>query len=165
MVELKEENVLVLNALDIELIATALADPADGEHQWLIDLTTGGLVMWTSDTGIDGHNPIELDDLGPNLIAIDPIPSYVWYQDMVDFADGISDEATGERLSRTLQGRGAFGRFKTLVYQHAELISPWQTWRDTRARRRAVSWLLDQELITPQTAEEYDDSHPDPPLP
>ena len=92
MVELKEENVLDLNALDLEVIATALADQADGEHQWLIDPTTGGLVIWTSDTGIDGHNPIDLDDLDPNLIAIDPIPSYVWYQDMVDFADGISDE-------------------------------------------------------------------------
>jgi hypothetical protein len=74
MVELKEENVLDPNALDIELIATALADQSDGEHQWLIDRTTGELVMWTSDTGIDGHNPVELDDLDPNLIAIDPIP-------------------------------------------------------------------------------------------
>ena len=59
---------------------------------------------WTSDTGIDGHHPIELDDLDPNLIAIDPIPSYVWYQDMVDFADQISDRATGRRLSRALRG-------------------------------------------------------------
>ena len=161
----EEGNVLDLNRVDIELIATALADQADGEHQWLIDPTTGELVIWTSDTGIDGHNPVELDDLDPHLIAIDPIPSYIWYQDMVDFADRISDRAMGGRLSRTLEGRGAFGRFKNTVYQQPELISPWQTWRDTRARRRAVRWLLDQELITPQAAEEYDDNHPDPQLP
>jgi hypothetical protein len=49
--------------------------------------TTGELGFWTTDTGIDGHNPVELDDQDPNLIAIDPIPSYVWYQDVADFAD------------------------------------------------------------------------------
>jgi hypothetical protein len=161
----KEGNVLDLNRVDLEVIATALADQADGEHQWLIDPGTGELVIWTSDTGIDGHNPIELEDLDPNLIAIDPIPSYIWYQDMVDFADRISDPVLGERLSRTLEGRGAFGRFKNTVYQHPELITPWQTWRDTRARRRAVGWLLDQELINPTAAEQYYDSHPDPQLP
>ena len=123
------------------------------------------LVLWTSDTGIDGHHPIELDDLDPNLIAIDPIPSYVWYQDMVDFADQISDRATGKRLSRALEGRGSFGRFKHQIYQHPELIAPWQTMRDTRARLRAVGWLLDQQLIDPEAAEQYFESHRDPQLP
>ena len=30
-----------------------------------------------------------------NLIAIDPIPSYVWHQDMVDFADRIRQHLIG----------------------------------------------------------------------
>ena len=125
---------------------------------------TGDLVIWTGDTGIDGHNPVELEDV--DLIAIDPIPSYVWYQDMVDFAERISDRAMGERLSRALEGRGAFGRFENEVFQHPELIAPpWQTLRDTRARLRAVGWLLDQELINPTAADEYYDSHRDPQLP
>ena len=98
----EEGNVLDLNRVDIEVIATALADQADGEHRWLIDPATGDLVIWTSDTGIDGHNPVELEDLG--LSAIDPVPSYVWYQDMVDFADQISDRGMGERLFRAPRG-------------------------------------------------------------
>ena len=60
--------------------------------------------FWTSDLGIDGENPVELDEL--DLTVIDPLPSYVWYQDMVDFADGISDRGAGERLSRSLAGQG-----------------------------------------------------------
>ena len=32
---------------------------------------------------------------------------------MVDFAEGISDRAAGGRLSRALQGKGAFRRFKS----------------------------------------------------
>jgi hypothetical protein len=34
-----------LNRFDLEVIATALADQADGEHQWLIDPATGELVI------------------------------------------------------------------------------------------------------------------------
>ena len=156
---------LDLNRVDLEAIATALADQTDGEHQWLIDPTTAELVLWTSDTGIDGHHPIDPEDLDPNLIAIDPIPSYVWYQDMVDFADQISDRVMGKRLSRALEGRGAFGRFKNQIYQHPELIEPWHTMRDTRARLRAVGWLLDQQLIDPEAAQQYFESHRDPQLP
>ena len=58
------------------------------------------MVFWTSDTGIDGENPVDLDEL--DLILIDPLPPYVWYQDMVDFADGLSDRDTGQRLSRSV---------------------------------------------------------------
>ncbi|MDQ3307975.1 MAG: hypothetical protein M3499_06425 [Actinomycetota bacterium] len=74
------------------------------------------MAFWTSDTGIDGENPVEIDKL--DLIPIDPIPSYVWYQDMAGFAEGISDDAAGRRLARALQGRGGFRRFKNQFYEH-----------------------------------------------
>lgn len=38
---------------------------------------------------------------------------------MVDFAEGISDRTTGERLSRTLEGKGAFRRFKNELHKDA----------------------------------------------
>lgn len=61
--------------VDVEEIATALADQTDYEHRWLIDPRTGDVAFWTSDTGIDGQNPIELDEL--DLIPIDPLPAHV----------------------------------------------------------------------------------------
>jgi hypothetical protein len=104
------------------------------------------VAFWTSDTGIDGENPVELDEL--DMVIIDPLPSYVWYRDMVDFADGISDNAAGERLSRSLQGKGAFRRFKNELYQgHPEFIAAWHAFRDARARARAVQWLAEAGLI------------------
>ena len=87
---------LDLGGIDVEEIATALADQTDYEHRWLIDPRTGQVASWTSDTGIDGENPVEIDEL--DLILIDPLPSSVWFQDMADFADGISDSAAGRRL-------------------------------------------------------------------
>jgi Uncharacterised protein family (UPF0158) len=155
---------LDLDAVDVEEIATALADQTDYEHRWLIDPRTGEVAFWTSDTGIDGENPVELDEL--DLVRIDPLPSHVWYRDMVDFADGISDQATGERLRRCLEGKGAFGHFKNELYQgHPELISCWHALRDARAQIRAVQWLADEGLIEQGVAQEFVQGHPEPPLP
>ena len=70
---------LDLAEIDVEEIATALADQTDYEHRWLLDPRTSQVVFWTRDTGIDGENPVEIDEL--DLIPIDPIPSNVWYQD------------------------------------------------------------------------------------
>ena len=153
-----------LVTIDLEEIASALADQTDYEHRWLLDPRTGQVAFWTSDTGIDGVNPVEIDEL--DLISIDPLPSYIWYQDMTDFADGLSDEVAGRRLASALEGRGAFRRFKNQLYEHLpELISPWHTFRDVRAQRRAVKWLLDQGLIDTNAAKNFTATHPDPPLP
>jgi hypothetical protein len=101
-----------------------------------------------------------------DLIAIDPLPSYVWYQDMVDFAEGISDRATGQGLSESLQGKGAFRRFRTKLYErHPELISVWQAMRGARARLRAVRWLVKQGLIGEGAAQRFTSDHPEPGLP
>ena len=155
---------LDLEEVDVEEIATALADQTDYEHRWLVDPRTGQVAFWTSDTGIDGECPVDLDEL--DLIPVDPLPSYVWYQDMVDLAEGISDRVAAQRLTESLQGKGAFRRFKNQVYEHhPELISAWHALRDARAQRRAVQWLLDQELIEDGAARQFERDHPDPSLP
>jgi hypothetical protein len=85
--------VLDLSNIDLEEIANALADQTDYEHHWLINPDTGEIAFWTADTGIDGQTPVDLDEL--DLVVIGPLPSWVWYQDMADFADGITDERPG----------------------------------------------------------------------
>jgi hypothetical protein len=155
---------LDLGRIDVEEIAAALADQTDYEHRWLIDPRTGQVAFWTSDTGINGKDAVETDEL--DLLVIDPLPSNVWFQDMADFAEGISDSVVGRQLADSLQGRGAFRRFKNQVYErHPELISAWHALRDVRARRRAVEWLLDQELIDDSAAQQFMAEHPDPLLP
>jgi hypothetical protein len=155
---------LDLDMIDLDEIATALADQTDYEHRWLIDPRTGEVAFWTSDTGIDGENPVDLDEL--DLILIDPLPSSVWYQDMVDFAEGISDRAAGRSLSRSLNGKGAFRRFRNELYErHPELIWIWQSLRDARARGRAVGWLVEQGLLEEHAARRFTNDHPEPALP
>ena len=96
---------LDLSDLDVDEIANALSDQTDYEHRWLIDPGTGEIAFWTEDTGIDGQNPVDLDEL--DMTPIDPLPSYVWYQDMADFAERISDEVAVRRLTRATGRQGS----------------------------------------------------------
>ena len=93
-----------LASLNLDEIASALADQTEYEHQWLIDPQTGELPFWTADTGIDGQTPADLEEL--DLVCIHPLPSYIWYQDMTDFAEALTDERARRRLLRAIQGRG-----------------------------------------------------------
>jgi hypothetical protein len=155
---------LELSRLDLDEIATALSEQSDYDHQWLIDPQSGQIFFWTSDTGIDGQNPIDLEDL--DLTPIDPIPSHVWYQDMAEFAERLSDDAAGRRLIRAIQGKGAFRRFKNELHEEfPELLPAWHVFRDTRATRRAVEWLADEGLIVQDVGAQYRRDHPDPDLP
>ena len=156
--------VLDLSSLDLEEIASALADQTDYEHRWLINPQTGEIAFWTADTGIDGQTPVDLDEL--DLVCIDPLPSWVWYQDMADFTETITDERAGRRLARAIQGKGAFRRFKDELHQeYPDLLPTWYAFRDVRARRRAVQWLADNSLIGDEAAAQFLTGHPDPDLP
>ena len=157
-------HVLDLSSLDLDEIATALADQTDYEHRWLINAQTGEVVFWTSDTGIDGQTPVDLDEL--DLICIDPVPSYIWYQDMADFADQVSDERAGRRLARALQGKGAFRRFKAeLQEEYPHLLPAWYAFRDALAHRRAAEWLAGNSLVDHDAVTRFIDEHPEPAVP
>lgn len=155
---------LDLDQLDLDELTTALQDQSGYEHRWLIDPATGQIHVWTEELGIDGENPVDLDEL--DLIAIDALPSWVWYQDMADFAEGISNEQAGRRLERAIRGRGAFRHFKDELHEeYPELLEAWYAFRDTRALHRAVEWLLDRSLVDEAQARTYLAAHPIPPPP
>jgi Uncharacterised protein family (UPF0158) len=157
---------LDLNVLDLGEITFALSDQADCERCWLIHSQTGQIVYWSAETGIDGHTKIDLDDLDPELISIRPLPSWVWYQDMEEFAQGITDDRAGRSLARAIQGRGAFRRFKDkLNEEYPNLLPAWYAFSEARALRRAVEWLAEEELVDQAIANRYRADHPEPDLP
>jgi hypothetical protein len=92
--------------------------------------------------------------------------SRVWYEDMADFAEQISDEQAGRRLARAIRGRGAFRHFRDELHEeYPHLVSVWNAFREARAQRRAVEWLVDHELVTNDAAERFLAERPEPPLP
>ncbi len=141
-------------------IAEALADHSY-EHRWILDPASGELHFRSE---YDDEQDLD-EDVDPAWIAIDSIPSYIWYQDMVDFAEQVTDVNTARHLAIALDGKGAFRRFKNVVFSDPELGPAWNAFNGVRGKRRAVEWLLDNDLVDEATAYAYSDAHPDPDLP
>jgi hypothetical protein len=155
---------LDLSTVDLDEMATALQDQTAYDHRWLIDPDSGQLVLWTEDGGVDGRTPVDLDDV--DLLPIDPLPSYVWYQDTAEFAAGITDAGAGRSLARAIEGKGAFRRFKNRLYeQFPQLLPAWHAFQSIRATRRAIEWLVDNSLIDLQAAAPALARYADPDLP
>jgi hypothetical protein len=162
-------GVLDPNRLDLAELADALSNQsaAGGDYQWLLHSETGELAVWSESGGINEKIPAEfeeLDDLG--YVVIEPLSSLVWYGDMHDFAGGLSDDETSERLAEAMRGRGGFRRFGDALYQqYPELIAVWEKFREARARRHVVEWLEERKLISEEHLERFWDGYRDPDLP
>lgn len=149
-----------LAAVDLGMLGEALSG-GDGDGEWLFDLRTGETGYRPSDL----EEPEDGDD-ADDRVLVDPLPSHVRYQDMVDFTERLSDEQAARRLARTLGGKGAFRRWKDELHQqHEELVGSWNAFRDNRSDRRAVEWLLDNDLVADETYQRFVTEHPDPPVP
>jgi len=110
--------------------------------------------------GVRGQCPVSRYQAGR------PLPSYIWYQDMADFADQISDERASRRLAQAIQGKGAFRQFKAQLHEeHPHLPPVWYAFRDARAFRRAVEWLADNSLVHDDAATRFLDEHPETTMP
>ena len=85
---------------------------------------------------------------------------------MADFAEGMTDDRAGRSLAWTIQGKGAFRRFKRELHeQYPQLLPAWYTFRDVRAKRRAVEWLVDNALVDHSAGSRFLTDHADPDLP
>jgi hypothetical protein len=63
---------------------------------------------------------------------------------MDQFASDITDRRMRQRLSRALQGRGAFRRFRDAIYSEERYLAGWEAFRDERALGRARHWLAEK---------------------
>jgi hypothetical protein len=137
---------LELAQLDLGALAEALEDHSD-VLRWFIDPITGEVRPWSQDME-DVPDP---EDSG--AYCIEPIPSFEAYSDMQDFVERVPDRRAADLLSRAIEGRGAFRRFKDTLYEFPDLREMWFKFHDIRMRRRAVDWLVDARLIDESEAE------------
>jgi hypothetical protein len=94
--------------------------------------------LWRSDRDVDLKvRRSILDEL--DLIPIEPLPPWVWYRDMVDFAEGISDSRAGRRISRISAGTAIGG-----TLHPAERVSVRGPWTSTSSGS-----LAGEELSAP----------------
>ena len=63
------------------------------------------------------------------------------YQDMQEYIESLEDEHLGKLLEVAIQGSGAFGRFKDVLYGYAEAQENRFKFRAERERQRTLDWF------------------------
>jgi hypothetical protein len=154
---------LRIDQVDLGELADALADQNAYDVQHLIDPATGQLDLWSDEIGAEEGE----DEAPAHLRVIEPISSHEWFQDMADFAAGLSDERYRTRLERALDGRKPFRHFRDAVHDGLpeRHLTAWNEFRDARRLRRAVAWLADEGLVPQDDADRFAAAHPDPQVP
>lgn len=76
------------------------------------------------------------------------------YGDMEEFAEAVRDPRLRERLRDALAGKGAFRRFRDVVYNAPEELGRvWNRFSDLRRQERALRWLVREGLVQQAEAE------------
>jgi hypothetical protein len=142
---MKEMTMLELTAVDLDALAEALEDHSDF-LQWFVLPGSGEVLAWSED--MDEPHPEE-----SGAMYVSPLPSYEAYGDLSDFVAQVPERRARDRLSRAIEGRGAFRRFKDTLFEFPQLRESWFAFHDIRMRRRAIEWLVDAGLIGDADAE------------
>jgi hypothetical protein len=136
--------------VDLDQLADVLeGDPAFGGGR--IDLRTGE--VWPQsffDDGIETGEEDEEDDDDRWLWVFNE-GSRAGYRDMERFVAGIEANEIAAQLTRALDGRGAFRRFRNQLTHWPGLHDSWNAYSAERRRGRARAWLA-TEGYTPMPA-------------
>lgn len=135
----------LLRSLPVDL--EELGEVLEGDPVWgggRIDLKTGEVwpqsaVEYAGEGGDDDGE----DDDGRWL----PVPcegSSPGYRDMELFINTVEDDHLADQLARSIQGRGAFRRFKDVLAGWPDLLDRWYGFTEGRHRGRARAWLAAQ---------------------
>ena len=70
------------------------------------------------------------------------------YGALDEFVDSLPDDPLREQLARAIRGKGAFRRFKDIVFGggNVELKHRWEWFEIRRRRERIVEWLRDENI-------------------
>ena len=131
----------------IELIAAF--DNCRIGYEYYLDIKTGE-ILYTFDEGMDCEEiekiNEQIEDEPDRYLAIPTDSSREGYRDMEAFSDTVKDESLKEKLWIALDGRGAFRRFKNVLYDYPEERERWLKFKEERIKSRIAEWLKENKI-------------------
>jgi hypothetical protein len=83
---------------------------------------------------------------GTRFVAVPQVESGEVYGDMEDFIATVSDPHLQELLDVAITGRGAFRRFKDVLFRYPSERERWFAFRDERMEQRMREWLEEYDI-------------------
>lgn len=83
---------------------------------------------------------------GTRFVAVPQVDSHEAYGDMEDFITTVYNPHIRELLEVAIMGRGAFRRFKDVLYNYPREEKRWFAFRDERMLERVREWLEEYDI-------------------
>jgi Uncharacterised protein family (UPF0158) len=111
-----------------------------------LDLTTGKIVTIVAGDPEAAHNRQQVSENIRNFLRIEPASSREQYRWMEKFVGSVSDESLRERLIISIDGKGAFRRFKDVLLAYPAERERWFTYRAELLHWHIQNWLAQHEI-------------------
>lgn len=135
--------------VDMGELLLAMEAPESPEMQAYLDLATGEVRM-LFDSAFSGEedDPLaaELEQSPDRFAVVRTRGSREKYDLMCHFAGTVDEEDIRDMLDLALRGKGAFARFRDVVFAYPDLEERWRAMEREAAFEAAVDWLADLEI-------------------
>jgi len=113
-----------------------------------LDLTTGRIITITSGDPEASINRQTVSENIRNFLRIEPASSREQYRWMEKFVGSVVDEALRERLIISIDGKGAFRRFKDVLLAYPAERERWFSYRADLLHWHIHNWLEQHDIST-----------------
>lgn len=120
------------------------------DHRAYLDITSGQVIAVHGELLKDAALLRRLAADPGRFVRIDPVPPAEQHRWMNEFAESIQEPALRERLTRALDGAGAFRRFKDVLRTEAPARRRWYLLRSTLVCAYIDAWLQARGLTGPR---------------
>lgn len=111
-----------------------------------LDLTTGRILTITAGDPEASINRQNISENIRNFLRIEPASSREQYRWMERFVGSVADEPLRERLTISIDGKGAFRRFKDVLLAYPAERERWFSYRADLLHWHIAQWLVQNEI-------------------
>jgi uncharacterized protein UPF0158 len=112
-----------------------------------LDFTTGRILTITAGDPEASINRQNISENIRNYLRIEPASSREQYRWMERFVGSVSDEPLRERLTISIDGKGAFRRFKDVLLAYPAERERWFSYRADLLHWHITQWLEQHEIV------------------
>ncbi len=119
------------------------------EQEFFLEIDTGEIIFVSEsfDTEEKNEKFYEKMDKEPGkYLTIPERGSREAYQQMLQFARRVGDKVLQEKLEIALDGKGAFRRFKNVLYGYPKQRQKWFDFCSKEIKKRIKEWLEENDL-------------------
>lgn len=131
--------------LDWDALEIAVERNAPETDSYL-DLTSGRVITITTGDPEAAINRAQVSDNIRNFLRVEPASSREQYRWMERFVGSVADEPLRERLIISIDGKGAFRRFKDVLLAYPAERERWFTYRADLLHWHIQTWLESHEI-------------------